>query len=114
MGKKSKNVTNMKPPSTHPSQSKPLKPHSTTGQDREICGQISYENNVMKLQSLGQARGWPISLEFNPMVTYTVALKEKLLDLVHYEDYLCDCMVWNDFLDSINCKIHELGRTDTV
>lgn len=67
----------------------------------------------MKLQSLGRARGWPISLEFNPMVTYTVALKEKLLDLVHYEDYLCDCMVWNDFLDSINCKIHELGRTDS-
>ncbi|KAJ6486025.1 hypothetical protein DFH09DRAFT_1339735 [Mycena vulgaris] len=81
--------------------------------DAKICKQITWENKYKRLRDLGRARGWPVQLDFSQIVTQTLAMQDELIGLVKDPAALFHSIIWDDFLSSIDSKIHEFGESDT-
>ncbi|KAJ7080865.1 hypothetical protein C8R44DRAFT_862800 [Mycena epipterygia] len=83
-----------------------------SGIDHAICAQISWEKKILRLRELGRTRGWPLSTDLPTIVTETLQLESRILSICTDACQLENTVTWNDFLDSIDFKINEFGKTD--
>ncbi|KAJ7105632.1 hypothetical protein C8R44DRAFT_987609 [Mycena epipterygia] len=83
-----------------------------SGIDHAICAQISWEKKILRLRELGRTRGWPLSTDLPTIVTETLQLESWILSICTDACQLENTVTWNDFLDSIDFKINEFGKTD--
>ncbi|KAF7372605.1 hypothetical protein MVEN_00123400 [Mycena venus] len=77
--------------------------------NQDICSHIKHENDIRRLDKLRSMRGWPVSFDFDDIVNRTLSLKQQLADLILSDYDLHNCVVWDDFLESIDYKIHKFG-----
>ncbi|KAJ6574090.1 hypothetical protein B0H19DRAFT_1063097 [Mycena capillaripes] len=90
------------PPPTQYSTSKPKPIISTPGHqarqlekiDGEICGQIEWENKQYHLRRLGRTKGWPLSQDFNSIITKVLQYDSDLFDLVSDDYELSNNLIW--------------------
>ncbi|KAJ7891029.1 hypothetical protein B0H13DRAFT_1887357 [Mycena leptocephala] len=80
--------------------------------EQDICAHISHENEVIRLDNLQQARGWPRSFNYASLVKRARALKAELSDLIGDDCDLYNCIAWTDFLEVIEYNIHAFGRCE--
>ncbi|KAJ7432373.1 hypothetical protein B0H11DRAFT_2260756 [Mycena galericulata] len=86
-------------------------PHKFNQLDVEICSQISWDRETTRLSDMGHARGWPVSLDLPELVTQTLAMESQLIDICTDTCLLENNLAWSDFLESIDGKLFEFGRT---
>lgn len=77
--------------------------------DEEICAQIAWDNKQEHLHSLGRQSGLPVSLDFSHLVSQVLLLKDDIIELATDGYVLHNCVLWDDFLDSIDHKIFRFG-----
>ncbi|KAJ7858551.1 hypothetical protein B0H13DRAFT_2356461 [Mycena leptocephala] len=77
---------------------------------QDICANISHENDILRLETLGRSKGWPFSLDFDLIVTRILSMSSELYDLCTDYETLDNSIAWFNFLESINGKIHEFSK----
>jgi hypothetical protein len=76
--------------------------------EQDTCANIAHENEIIWLENLCYAKGWPAP-SLTSFIKRIIPLKNQLLDFVHD---LYNNIVWNDFLDVIDYKVHAFGRCE--
>jgi hypothetical protein len=80
--------------------------------EQKICAHIAHENEIIRLENLGEARGWPSLLNYPVLIRRVLFLKAQLLDFIRDECDLYNCVVWTYFLEMIDYEVHEFGRSE--
>ncbi|KAJ7889633.1 hypothetical protein B0H13DRAFT_1887966 [Mycena leptocephala] len=81
--------------------------------EQEICTHIAHENEIIRLENLGDTRDWPSSsLNYASLIKRIFPLKAQLLDLVRDDYDLYNCIVWTNFLEVIDYNVHAFGRSE--
>ncbi|KAJ6590304.1 hypothetical protein B0H10DRAFT_1961124 [Mycena sp. CBHHK59/15] len=77
--------------------------------NKSICAHLQQELEIRRLEQLADTNGWPVLIDFNDIVDRMLTLKDKLADLILSDYDLHNCVTWENFLESIDYKIHTFG-----
>ncbi|KAF7328584.1 hypothetical protein MVEN_02546500 [Mycena venus] len=66
-------------------------------------------DDAARLEKLADTDGWPALVDFKDIVNRTLSLKDELADIILCDYDLYNCVTWDNFLESIDYKIHEFG-----
>ncbi|KAF7345982.1 hypothetical protein MVEN_01620800 [Mycena venus] len=79
--------------------------------NKNICAHLKHELEIRRLEKLADTNGWPALVDFKDIVNRTLSLKDELADIIFcdYDPY--NCVTWDNFLESIDYKIHEFGAS---
>ncbi|KAJ7019089.1 hypothetical protein C8F04DRAFT_1276675 [Mycena alexandri] len=81
--------------------------HALDKIDQKICETISLKHKRRKLATIGRNLGWPLALDFPPLLTRIVALKDDLFELATDPDLLGESIAFLDFLNAVDGHINE-------